>query len=141
MKKNYRNDGKSYDDALQNRFTAYVDKALRNNAINLLERSLKYKVNEDVADIEETYDMCDVSAEEEVMRGAGLEFKLEYIENIALLKALRRISQQDMTIIKLRVLYEYRFSRIAFILGMTENAARVRYFRSIKAIRRFMEGK
>lgn len=118
-----------------------MDKALRNNAINLLERSLKYKVNEDVADIEETYDMCDVSAEEEVMRGAGLEFKLEYIENIALLKALRRISQQDMTIIKLRVLYEYRFSRIAFILGMTENAARVRYFRSIKAIRRFMEGK
>lgn len=141
MKKNYRNDGKSYDDALQNKFTAYMDKALRNNMINLLERSLKYKVSEDFVSIEETQEMCDISAEEEVIGGATLDFELDYIENIALLKALRKISPKDMTIIKLRLLYEYRFSRIAFILGMNENAVRVRYFRSIKAIRKFMEGK
>ena len=72
MKKNYRNDGKSYDDALQNKFTAYMDKALRNNMINLLERSLKYKVSEDFVSIEETQDVCDISAEEEVIGGTAL---------------------------------------------------------------------
>lgn len=63
----------------------------------------------------------------------------EMLENLSLWRALRKLSGKDMTIIKLRVLYDNSFKEIGKVLGMTEGAVRKRYNRAIKLLRDTVE--
>ena len=66
-------------------------------------------------------------------------FNIDMLENLSLWKALRKLSGKDVTIIKLRVLYDNSFKEIGKVLGMTEMAARKRYNRAIKVLRDIVE--
>ena len=66
-------------------------------------------------------------------------FNMDMLENLSLWKALRKLSGKDVTIIKLRVLYDNSFKEIGKVLGMTEMAARKRYNRAIKVLRNIVE--
>ena len=61
------------------------------------------------------------------------------LENLSLWKALKKLSGKDITIIKLRVLYDNSFKEIGKVLGMTEGAVKMRYTRTIKLLRDIVE--
>ncbi|MBQ7932658.1 MAG: hypothetical protein IJ334_16810 [Clostridia bacterium] len=63
----------------------------------------------------------------------------DLVENLSLLFALQRLSEKDRMIIRLHVIYEYSYKKIACIMGMTLTAVRSRYSRAILTIRRQME--
>ena len=78
----------------------------------------------------------ELAAEDEIV---SEDFQPEMFENIKLLEALNRISQEDLTIIKLHVLYGLSYVSIANSMGITWSAASSRYNRAINKIRKYME--
>ena len=125
----------SDDRELQNRFTAYVQKAMENT------RSTYYRKKMTIQERETVYDEVDdlEIADSSEMLDTLFVFNVEMLENISLWKALHKLSGRDVTIIKLRVLYNNSFKEIGKVLGMTEIAARKRYNRAIKVLRDIVE--
>ncbi|MBQ4575816.1 MAG: hypothetical protein IJA85_11575 [Clostridia bacterium] len=64
---------------------------------------------------------------------------LSYVENLSLWKVLRKLSDKDITIIKLHVLFDNFFKELGRVLRMTETAARQRYNRAIRVLRDIVE--
>ena len=125
----------SDDRELQNRFTAYVQKAMENT------RSTYYRKKMALQERETVYDEVDdlEIADSRDVLDTLFVFDVEMLENISLWKALHKLSGRDVTIIKLRVLYNNSFKEIGKVLGMTEIAARKRYNRAIKVLRDIVE--
>ena len=125
----------SDDRELQNRFTAYVQKAMENT------RSTYYRKKMAIQERETVYDEVDdlEIADSRDVLDTLFVFDVEMLENISLWKALHKLSGRDVTIIKLRVLYNNSFKEIGKVLGMTEIAARKRYNRAIKVLRDIVE--
>ena len=125
----------SDDRELQNRFTAYVQKAMENT------RSTYYRKKMALQERETVYDEVDdlEIADSRDVLDTLFVFNVEMLENISLWKALHKLSGRDVTIIKLRVLYNNSFKEIGKVLGMTEISARKRYNRAIKVLRDIVE--
>ena len=94
MKKKYSNNGQSYDDIMQNRFTSYVEKAMVRNRMRYYAGFMK-QLEHEVPLTEEDFNE-ELAAEEEIV---SEDFQPEMFENIKLLEALNRRSQEDLTII------------------------------------------
>ena len=125
----------SEDRELQNRFTAYVQKAMKNT------RSTYYRKKMALQERETVYDEADdlyITDSADIL-DTLFSFNIDMLENLSLWKALRKLSGKDVTIIKLRVLYDNSFKEIGKVLGMTEMAARKRYNRAIKVLRDIVE--
>ena len=125
----------SDDRELQNRFTAYVQKAMENTRSTYYRKKMALQERETVYDEVDDLEIADSSD----MLDTLFVFNAEMLENISLWKALHRLSGRDVTIIKLRVLYNNSFKEIGKVLGMTEIAARKRYNRAIKVLRDIVE--
>ena len=134
MKKKYWNNGQSYDDIMQNRFTSYVEKAMVRNRMRYYAGFMK-QLEHEVSLTEEDFNE-ELAAEEEIV---SEDFQPEMFENIKLLEALNRISQEDLTIVKLHVLYGLSYVSIANSMGITWSAVSSRYNRAINKIRKYME--
>lgn len=123
------------DKEVQNRFTSYVREAMKNTrSTYYAKQSLREAREIMLSDIDMamnvgSYDMFDTIS----------SYSLEMIETISLWNALKDLSRQDIVVIKLRVLYGYSFREIGKALNMTESAARMRYCRAIKTLRKAME--
>jgi len=125
----------SEDRELQNRFTAYVQKAMENT------RNTYYRKKMALQERETVYDEADdlyITDSGDIL-DTLFSFNIDMLENLSLWKALRKLSGKDVTIIKLRVLYDNSFKEIGKVLGMTELAARKRYNRAIKVLRDIVE--
>lgn len=125
----------SEDRELQNRFTAYVQKAMENT------RSTYYRKKMALQERETVYDEADdlyITDSGDIL-DTLFSYNIDMLENLSLWKALRKLSGNDVTIIKLRVLYDNSFKEIGKVLGMTEMAARKRYNRAIKVLRDIVE--
>jgi len=123
------------DREIQNRFTAYVQEAMKNTRSTYYTKKMTHEERETVLDgIDETM----VSDSDHVL-DALFSLNLDMLENISLWKALRKLSGRDITIIKLRVLYDNSFKEIGKVLGMTEGAVKMRYTRAIKLLREIVE--
>jgi len=125
----------SEDRELQNRFTAYVQKAMENT------RNTYYRKKMALQERETVYDEADdlyITDSGDIL-DTLFSFNIDMLENLSLWKALRKLSGKDVTIIKLRVLYDNSFKEIGKVLGMTEMAARKRYNRAIKVLRDIVE--
>ena len=122
------------DREIQNRFTAYVQEAMTNTRNTHYTKKMKHDEHET------TYDEAD-----DLIPDSGdvldmlFSFNMDMLENLSLWKALRKLSGKDITIIKLRVLYDNSFKEIGKVLGMTEMAVRKRYSRAIKVLRDTVE--
>ncbi len=121
-------------DILQNQFTAYVEKALKNNRISYHRKQqakqndlLLYASEEDIP----------VHIQEAV---SDHDSDISEIHNQVLLGALHLLSEKDLTIIRLRVIYGYPYKTISDILGITTEAAESRYRRAIARLRERLEG-
>ena len=128
-------------DKLQNQFTAYVERALRNNRISyyrkykaMLENEMRFS-SEDQLSYMSGSSACIFSPEIDSM-----ELSPDSVQNGGLADELRNLSEKDMSIIRMRIGFGYTYKSIAAILGMTEEAVRVRYFRAIRKIQNNLEG-
>ena len=101
-----------FGDEIQKRFTAYVKEAMRNT------RSTYYRKKM----IKEIFSL-----------------NIDFIDNMMLRSALKKLSGKDILIIQLRVLNDYSYFEIGKLLNMKESAVRTRYFRAIQSIRKLME--
>jgi len=126
----------SDDRELQNRFTAYVQKAMENT------RNTYYKKKIVLHEHEALYDEFGdtLLVESDDILNAIFTLDMDLIENLSLWKAIRKLSDMDVMIIKLHVLYDNNFNEIAHVLGMKEAAVRQRYNRAIHAIRKICIG-
>lgn len=131
-----------YGDKLQNQFTAYVERALRNNRISYY-RKYKSYLNSELSigsedelnlHIHDTVDMTDLI-------NSNSPLHPDSLRDEGLAEELRNISERDLSIIRLRIQYGCSYKVIGARLGMTEEAVRVRYFRAINKIREHLKGK
>lgn len=125
-------------DTLQNQFTAYVKIALRNNRISYFRHFMVMQKHEISVGSEQDLSIhTDPTIVSDIDRG---DFGIDpnYLSP-SLAKALSSISQIDLIIIRLRILYDYPYQKIAVIMQMSSDAVRSRYSRAIRKIRRKLE--
>lgn len=125
----------SEDREIQNRFTAYVQKALGNTRSTYYRKKMIREEREIVYDEADDLTITDSGDILDTL----FSFNMEMLENLSLWNGLRKLSGKDITIIKLRVLYDNSFKEIGKVLGMTEGAVKMRYTRAIKVLRDIVE--
>ena len=125
----------SDDRELQNRFTAYVQEAMKNTRSTYYTKKMTREERETVYDEADGFEITDSGDVLDTL----FSFNMDMLENLSLWKALRKLSGKDITIIKLRVLYDNSFKEIGKVLGMTEGAVKMRYTRAIKVLRDTVE--
>lgn len=123
------------DREIQNRFTAYVQQAMINTRSTYYTKKMTREEHETVY---EEADDLDVTDSGDIL-DTLFSFNMDMLENLSLWRALRKLSGKDVTIIKLRVLYDNSFKEIGKVLGMTEGAVKMRYNRAIKLLRDTVE--
>ncbi len=123
------------DREIQNRFTAYVQEAMTNTRSTYYSKKMKHEERETVYDEADDYHITDSGDILDTL----FSYNMDMLENLSLWKALRKLSGKDVTIIKLRVLYDNSFKEIGKVLGMTEGAVKMRYMRAIKLLRDIVE--
>lgn len=129
------NNSLSDDRELQNRFTAYVQEAMKNTRSTYYTKKMTREERETVYDEADDFEITDSGDVLDTL----FSFNMDMLENLSLWKALRKLSGKDITIIKLRVLYDNSFKEIGKVLGMTEGAVKMRYTRAIKVLRDTVE--
>ena len=125
----------SEDREIQNRFTAYIQEAMKNTRSTYYTKKMTREERETVYDEADDFEITDSGDVLDTL----FSFNLDMLENLSLWKALRKLSGKDITIIKLRVLYDNSFKEIGKVLGMTEGAVKMRYTRAIKVLRDTVE--
>ena len=125
----------SKDRELQNRFTAYVQKAMENTRNTYYTKKMTREERETVYDEADDLYITDSGDILDTL----FSFNMDMLENLSLWNALRKLPGKDITIIKLRVLYDNSFKEIGKVLGMTEAAAKQRYNRAIRVLRDIVE--
>lgn len=123
-----RNNGITENEILQNQFTAYVSRAIRN-------RRLRYIMNRDQKNSKEFLfsQLQDFLAAEEDRIGDLLEYEL-------LRQALRQIKDKERMVVLARVVEEKSFGEIAQDMDMTYKAITNMYYRIMKRLKAHMEG-
>ena len=129
------NNSLSEDREPQNRFTAYVQEAMKNTRSTYYTKKMTREERETVYDEADDFEITDSGDVLDTL----FSFNMDMLENLSLWKALRKLSGKDITIIKLRVLYDNSFKEIGKVLGMTEGAVKMRYTRAIKVLRDTVE--
>ena len=130
-----QNDGQGENNALQNRFTAYLLKAVRNQKANYLARKGK------VQEVEISFDTLGNQLESEVVPDMDENLPLiMQLESAALQEALNEIKARERYIFLARVLYERSFEELAGELGMGYKGVTAAYYRVIQKIKKRMGG-
>ena len=131
-----RNQGQTADEILQNKFTAYVTRAVRRRKRDYLDKLNKYQEKmctyEDV-DIAEI-----VGIESEVIEGLPI---LMRIQNEALLDSLLMLSEREQYILLSCALREKSFTELSEEWGLSYKGIAAIYYRAIQKIQGKMGGK
>lgn len=128
--------GNFYGDKLQNQFTAYVERALKNNRVSYFRKHKDRNQTELLFASEDALGVhIGLDDGMTINTTDNLSLNPDFIHHEGLADELRNISEKDFTIIRLRIVYGYAYKRIGTLLGMKEEAVRVRYFRAIQKIR------
>lgn len=127
-------------DIVQNYFTAYVEAALKNNRVSYFRKYKAYLKFELLYGSEDQIDRhTDLHNDISDDSDARHPLHLDSIQTPGLAKELRNLPDKALTIIRMRIVYGYSYRIIGSILGMKEEAVRVRYFRAIQKIRNNMK--
>ncbi len=131
-----RNQGQTVNEIQQNKFTAYVTRAVRRRKRDYLDKLNKYQEKmctyEDV-DIAEI-----VGIESEVIEGLPI---LMRIQNESLLDAILMLSEREQYILLSCALKEKSFTGLSQELGMSYKGIAAIYYRAIQKVRKKMGGK
>ena len=129
-----RNDGQSKAEVLQNRFTSYVATAVRRQRKAYIQKLSERQAAESCTEhelLELTY-----SQEEEIFAELPL---LMQLEDDALLRALKGLTEQERNIFLSRVLDGKDFEALAAEHGMQYKGITTAYYRTVKKIRKMMK--
>ena len=123
------------DRELQNRFTAYVRKAMENTRNSYYNKLRKHREREELWDEIDDEMIVDTSDITDTL----FFYDINMVENISLVRALSQLDTTDLTIIKLRILYGSTYRNIGRVLKISEDAVRMRYNRVIRLLRDMTE--
>ena len=129
-----RNEGQSRSDILQNRFTAYVTTAIRRQRNAYIQKLNEKSLMESIVE----YEQVDSAYSEEEQIFAELPLLMQ-LENVALLGALKGLTEQERHLFLSRVLDGKDFDALAAEYGMQYKGVTTAYYRIIKKIRKLME--
>lgn len=113
-----------------------MEEALKNNRVSYYRRYKAHLKSELLYDSEDqiaTHTNLHTDISDEADAKHPLHF--DYIQTPRLAKELRNLPDKALAIIRMRIVHGYTFKTIGAILGMKEEAVRVRYFRAIQKIR------
>ena len=120
---------------LQNRFTAYVRKAMENTRNSYYNKLRKHREREELWDEIDDEMIVDTSDITDTL----FFYDINMVENISLVRALSQLDAADLMIVKLRVLYDNTYRDIGRVLKISEDAVRMRYNRAIRLLRDMTE--
>lgn len=124
----HKNDGSSEHAILQNQFTSYLSLAVGNARIDFIRAKIARLKREQVTDQYELLFTQEV-------------FEVElFLENEALLQAIRDIREKERYVFLARVLEEKKFKEIAKELGMGEKGVAAIYYRTVRKLRDILKG-
>lgn len=123
------------DRELQNRFTAYVRKAMENTRNSYYNKLRKHREREELWDEIDDEMIVDTSDITDTL----FFYDINMVENISLVRALSQLDAADLMIVKLRVLYDNTYRDIGRVLKISEDAVRMRYNRAIRLLRDMTE--
>ena len=123
------------DRELQNRFTAYVRKAMENTRNSYYNKLRKHREREELWDEIDDEMIVDTSDITDTL----FFYDINMVENISLVRVLSQLDTTDLTIIKLRILYGSTYRNIGRVLKISEDAVRMRYNRVIRLLRDMTE--
>ncbi len=128
-------DNQSRDCALQNRFTGYLQVALKRKKRDYIQKQLRQKIREFPIDFQTN----------EVVDSSNLGFTesckgLSQLEDIAFARALSGLTARERFILFERVLNDRRYDELAETLGLRYNGVASAYHRIIKKLRKELRG-
>lgn len=130
-----RNDGTDEVNAVQNRFTAYLVKAVQRQKYQYLKKLFQHQGQESSIDPTENPELWP----EEVDMLAGLP-PLAQIENQRLLYALVNLTERERYILLAHILDERDFTALAGELGLGYKGAAALYYRAVQKVRKSIGG-
>lgn len=123
-----KNSGSNEHDILQNQFTSLLTKSISNARIDFIRAKIARLKRE------QTTDQYELLFTQEV-------FEVElFLENEALLQAIRDIREKERYVFLARALDGKKFKEIAKELGMGDKGVSAIYYRTVKKLRDLMEG-
>lgn len=130
----HKNNGQSEDEILQNRFTAYLSKAIQRQRKEYILHAIRQKQIEKLLGELAEIQKCDFAWEE--WNELPLLMRLE---NESLLYALKGLTERERYVLLARILDERSFEEIANRMGMSYKGAATIYYRALQKIRNRME--
>lgn len=127
---------------LQNMFTAYVAKSVRNRRRDILRARMKRQENEMYVDVQEFFrvyeDKLGVSGKKSEKEAVSFE-EIDF-QNEALERAIWNLSDRDRYVLFARILEERSYEELSEELGIAYKGVAAVYIRAIKKIRKEIEG-
>ena len=123
------------DEALQNRFTGYLQSAVRRQRAAYIDKlnHLKYFVNADLSNVEDiSYDL-----EDELLKSFPLHLQ---IQNEKLFLSIAELTEREQYVFFHRALEELSMEEMAAELGMSYKAVAATYYRAIRKLKNRMQG-
>lgn len=132
----HRNDGQGEVNALQNRFTAYLLTAVRRQKCAYIRKQNRIKSNETsmTSEMEETMECCVDNGPIEHLP------PMEQMEDIALMDALKRLSEKERYVLFGRLINESEYETLGGVLGLRYSGVAAIYRRVIKKLRKKLDG-
>lgn len=131
-----RNDGQGEVNALQNRFTAYLLIAVKRQKRDYIQKRNQIKNNEVsiTPGMEETMEYCVDNGPMEHLS------PMEQMEDMALMDALKRLSEKERYVLFGRLLNESEYETLGGELGLRYSGVATIYRRVIKKLRKELGG-
>lgn len=123
-----KNDGTRENDILQNRFTAFLTKAVSNARSDYLRARIRCLQRELLTEEYGVLFSCDVDYIEIIT------------ENDALYRAMRGMKEKDIYIVISRIVEEKSFDEIAVAVGMGYKGVTAIYYRAIQKLKQVLGG-
>lgn len=129
-----RNGGKSDNDILQNKFTAYLTVATHRTKMEYMEQLIM-----DIKCVEtlEAINKGECVVEDQEISNLPIMMQ---IENQMLLEALQQLGDRERYVFLNRALGEKSFERLSIELGLTYKGVAAIYYRAIQKIKQKMRG-
>lgn len=129
-----RNNGRSEDEILQNRFTAYLTTAVQRCRDSYIEKNRKRQ------QVEELTDSSGLTAEEGTEIDLFQELPLlMQLENAALFQALKALSEREREVFLARVLDGKSFEALGGEIGLGYKGVAAVYYRTVQKIKKIMK--
>ena len=130
-----RNDGLHEDNVLQNQFTAYLLKAIRNATLRYMQRKARRQSVETSYGLDAPYQ--EVGADDQMMGELSL---FEQIACYGLHQALCRMGERELYILFAKALQGKTYAEIGLALEMPAKSVSTIYYRMVKRLRDELRG-